>query len=96
MTDLYKKGESFGIKGYRVEAMSLDAVYNYCCQATYFVRNGGGPIILEMNSYRYRGHSMSDPAKYRSKEEVENYREQDPILQVKNIIINNKYASEDE
>jgi pyruvate dehydrogenase E1 component alpha subunit len=96
MTDLYKKGESFGIKGYRVEAMSLDSVYDYCRQATEFVRNGGGPIILEMSTYRYRGHSMSDPAKYRSKEEVENYKEQDPILQAKNIILGNKYASEEE
>lgn len=96
MTDLYKKGESFGIKGYKVDAMSLDEVYNYCRQATDFVRNGNGSIILEMSTYRYRGHSMSDPAKYRSKEEVANYKELDTILQIKDIIIKNKYASEDQ
>ncbi len=94
MRDLYKKGESFGISGFRLDGMSLEAVYDYSRQATEFVRNGGGPIILEMETYRYRGHSMSDPAKYRSKEEVDNYKEQDPILQVKATILANNYANE--
>ncbi|WP_425363094.1 pyruvate dehydrogenase (acetyl-transferring) E1 component subunit alpha [Candidatus Tisiphia endosymbiont of Hybos culiciformis] len=96
MTDLYKKGESCGITGFRVNAMSLESVYDYARQATEFTRNGGGPIILEMDSYRYRGHSMSDPAKYRSKEEVEMYKEQDTLSQVKEIILDHKYASEEQ
>ncbi len=95
MTDLYKKGESFGIKGYKADGMSLESIYDYARQAVEFVKNGGGPIILEVNTYRYRGHSMSDPAKYRTKEEVENYKEQDPILRVKNTIITNHYATEE-
>lgn len=94
MTDLYKKGESCGITGFKVNAMSLESVYDYARQAAEFTRNGGGPIILEMDCYRYRGHSMSDPARYRSKEEVEIYKEQDPLSQVKDIILDNKYASE--
>ncbi|MCC8483360.1 MAG: pyruvate dehydrogenase (acetyl-transferring) E1 component subunit alpha [Rickettsia endosymbiont of Labidopullus appendiculatus] len=94
MTDLYKKGESCGITGFKVNAMSLESVYDYARQAAEFTRNGGGPIILEMDCYRYRGHSMSDPAKYRSKEEVDIYKEQDPLSQVKDIILDNKYASE--
>lgn len=96
ITDLYKKGESFGIKGYQLNGMLLETVYDYAKQAVEFVRSGGGPIILEVNTYRYRGHSMSDPAKYRSKEEVENYKEQDPILQVKNTIMANHYATEEQ
>lgn len=94
ITDLYKKGESFGIKGYKADGMSLESMYDYSQQAAEFVRGGGGPIILEVNTYRYRGHSMSDPAKYRTKEEVETYKEQDPLLRVKNTILNNNYASE--
>ncbi|OZG32482.1 pyruvate dehydrogenase (acetyl-transferring) E1 component subunit alpha [Rickettsia endosymbiont of Culicoides newsteadi] len=94
MTDLYKKGESFGITGFKVNGMSLESVYDYARQAAEFTRNGGGPIILEMDCYRYRGHSMSDPAKYRSKEEVDIYKEQDPLSRVKDIILDNKYASE--
>ncbi|MDN3030889.1 MAG: pyruvate dehydrogenase (acetyl-transferring) E1 component subunit alpha [Candidatus Tisiphia sp.] len=94
MTDLYKKGESCGITGFKVNAMSLESVYDYARQAAEFTRNGGGPIILEMDCYRYRGHSISDPAKYRSKEEVDIYKEQDPLSRVKDIILDNKYASE--
>lgn len=96
ITDLYKKGESFGIQGYKADGMSLDSMYDYSQQAAEFVRSGGGPIILEVNTYRYRGHSMSDPAKYRTKEEVESYKEQDPLLQVKNTILLNNYASEEQ
>jgi pyruvate dehydrogenase E1 component alpha subunit len=94
MTDLYKKGESCAITGFKVNGMSLESVYDYARQAAEFTRNGGGPIILEMDCYRYRGHSMSDPAKYRSKEEVDIYKEQDPLSRVKDIILDNKYASE--
>jgi len=96
MTELYKKGESFGIPGFKVDGMSLESVYDQGRQAVEFVRNGGGPIILEMSTYRYRGHSMSDPAKYRTKDEVENYKSQDPLVQVKEMILANKYANEEE
>ena len=96
MTDLYKKGESFGIKGQQVNGMNLDEVYNYVQGAADFVRNGGGPILLEMKTYRYRGHSMSDPAKYRSKEEVDKNKETDPIAWVKNHLVTNNLAYEEE
>lgn len=94
MTDLYKKGESFGIKGYRLDGMSLESVYDHAKQAVEFVRNGGGPIILEMSTYRYRGHSMSDPAKYRTKEEVESYKGKDPLSEAKEQLVAKNYASE--
>ncbi len=96
ITDLYKKGESFGIKGQQVNGMNLDEVYNHVQGAADFVRNGGGPILLEMKTYRYRGHSMSDPAKYRSKEEVDKNKETDPIAWVKNHLVTNNLAHEEE
>ncbi len=95
-TELYKKGLSFGIPGFQVDGMDIEAVYSAAKQAAEFVRSGKGPIILEMKTYRYRGHSMSDPAKYRSKEEVEVYKERDPITELKNKIISNSYATEDD
>ncbi|NDB82578.1 MAG: pyruvate dehydrogenase (acetyl-transferring) E1 component subunit alpha [Alphaproteobacteria bacterium] len=79
MTELHKKGLSFGIEGVAVNGMDLDEVYSAVTEAAKFVRSGKGPMILEMKTYRYRGHSMSDPAKYRTKEEVEAYKSMDPI-----------------
>jgi pyruvate dehydrogenase E1 component alpha subunit len=96
MTELYKKGVSFGVEGEQVDGMNLDAVYSAVCKAREYVTSGKGPFILEMKTYRYRGHSMSDPAKYRSKEEVENYKTLDPINDVKEILISKfSYTEED-
>lgn len=95
MTDLYKKGESFGITGFQSDGMNVNEVYNAALQATEFVRAGSGPVILELKTYRYRGHSMSDPAKYRSKEEVEDHKEKDPVASVKKLILDQKILSEE-
>lgn len=95
-TDLYRKGESFAVPGVQANGMDIDDTYNMLKQATEYVRAGNGPIILELKTYRYRGHSMSDPAKYRTKEEVEEYKKRDPIALVKDIILKNKYLSEEE
>ncbi len=95
-TELYRKGESFGVPGVQADGMDIDDTYNILKQATEYVRSGNGPIIVELKTYRYRGHSMSDPAKYRSKEEVEDYKKRDPITLVKDIILKNKYLSEEE
>lgn len=95
--DLYVRGESFGIPGRQVDGMDLDASYKAIAEASEYVRSGKGPMLLEMKTYRYRGHSMSDPAKYRSKEEVESYKEKrDPIEHVRNIILDKKYSTEEE
>lgn len=96
MTDLYKKGESFAIPGMQTDGMDVDAVYNATVQAAEFVRAGNGPVIIEVKTYRYRGHSMSDPANYRSKDEVEEYKQRDPVLIIKDLILTNNYASEDQ
>lgn len=80
--DFFKRGESFNVPGEKVDGMDVEAVYAAAAKAVAFVREGGGPMILEMKTYRYRGHSMSDPAKYRSRDEVQSIRDRkDPIDQ---------------
>jgi len=96
MTDLYRKGESFGIPGFQVDGMSLEDVYNGAKYATEYTRGGKGPIIMEVLTYRYRGHSMSDPATYRTKDEVETYKHRDPLEHVLHIIQEKSYAKAEE
>jgi pyruvate dehydrogenase E1 component alpha subunit len=91
------RGEAFGIPAEQVDGMDVRAVKDAGDKAVAHCRAGNGPYILEMMTYRYRGHSMSDPAKYRTKEEVQKMREEhDPIEQVKARILKAQFASEDE
>lgn len=95
-TELYRRGEAFGIPGVQVDGMDVLAVQQAGKEAVQHCRDGKGPILLEMKTYRYRGHSMSDPAKYRSKEEVTNVREhRDPIDMMHKLIVDKKFATED-
>src|SRR3989440_6784735 len=95
-TDLYHRGVAYGIPGEQVDGMDVVAVYEAAVEAVEHARAGQGPIILEMLTYRYRGHSMSDPAKYRTKEEVDKMRtEHDPIEQVRTRILKNGIAKEE-
>ncbi|MFT0859909.1 pyruvate dehydrogenase (acetyl-transferring) E1 component subunit alpha [Ancylobacter sp. G4_0304] len=96
-TDFSRRGASFNIPGEQVDGMDVRAVKAAGERAVAFARSGKGPYILEMLTYRYRGHSMSDPAKYRSKEEVQKMRtEHDPIEQVRARLLEKKWASEED
>jgi pyruvate dehydrogenase E1 component alpha subunit len=96
-TDFSKRGVSFGIPGEQVDGMDVREVYAAGQRAIDHARSGKGPYILEMQTYRYRGHSMSDPAKYRTKDEVARMREEhDPIEQVRRRLLESWNLSEDE
>ena len=93
--ELHRRGEAHGIPGLPVDGMDVLAVREAAAEALDHCRSGQGPFILEMKTYRYRGHSMSDPAKYRSKEEVASMRkEHDPIDQLRDMLIEKKKADE--
>ena len=90
------RGASFGIPGEQVDGMDVLAVKDAVARAVARAREGGGPFILEVKTYRYRGHSMSDPAKYRSKEEVDEVKKtRDPIDHIK-MLLDEAGAKEDE
>ncbi|OYU15821.1 MAG: pyruvate dehydrogenase (acetyl-transferring) E1 component subunit alpha [Alphaproteobacteria bacterium PA4] len=92
---LYRRGESFRVPGLQVDGMDVLAVRGAAQTAVDWVRAGKGPLLLELKTYRYRGHSMSDPAKYRSREEVQAMRDKsDPIEHAKREIIEAGYADE--
>ncbi|MCC3306077.1 pyruvate dehydrogenase (acetyl-transferring) E1 component subunit alpha [Sneathiella sp. HT1-7] len=96
-TELFRRGESFNVPGEQVDGMDVFAVAAAGKKAVDWVRSGKGPYILEMKTYRYRGHSMSDPAKYRSKEEVNKKRaEHDPIDHLRQTMLDDKINTEDE
>lgn len=96
-TDLYNRGKPYGIPGKQVDGMDVLAVREAAQTAVTHCRAGKGPYVLEMQTYRYRGHSMSDPAKYRSREEVSKVRsERDPIDRMRGWLIDEGFADEDE
>jgi pyruvate dehydrogenase E1 component alpha subunit len=95
--ELFSRGEAFGIPGESVDGMDVLAVKKSGEKALAYARSGRGPYILGMQTYRYRGHSMSDPAKYRSREEVSKVRsERDPIDRVRQYVYDAKAADEDD
>ena len=97
LIDLSKRGQSFNIPGVQVDGMDVRAVKAAGERALECARGGNGPMILEMQTYRYRGHSMSDPAKYRSRDEVQKMRdEQDPVEQTRKRLIEAHKVGEDE
>jgi pyruvate dehydrogenase E1 component alpha subunit len=96
VTELYKLGLSYDMPSEAVDGMSPEAVHEAFAQAAARGRRGDGPTLLELRTYRYKGHSMSDPAKYRTKEELESYKDLDPIEHVRGVILENNWASEDD
>ena len=96
VTELYKLGLSYDIPSEPVDGMNVEAVHDAMDKAVKHAREGKGPYLLEMNTYRYKGHSMSDPAKYRTKDEVESYKAKDPVEIVLKTIQEKKYATDKE
>src|SRR6202012_4542171 len=95
--ELAKRGASFNIPGEQVDGMDVLAVRDAAEKAADHARSGKGPIILEMKTYRYRGHSMSDPGKYRTREEIDDIRKRrDPIEHVAGLLEERGWAKEDE
>lgn len=95
-TEIWKLGLGYDMPCTDVDGMDPAIVAKEVDRAIERARTGGGPTFLEMKTYRYRGHSMSDAQHYRTKEEVEEYKKIDPITQVKDVILEKKYATEDE
>jgi pyruvate dehydrogenase E1 component alpha subunit len=96
MLDIYKIGLAYDMPSFQVDGMTCETVHDAMEDAVTRARNGEGPTFLEMKTYRYRGHSMSDPAKYRSKDEVEEYKAQDPLEKVRKTLIENGWYTESE
>ena len=94
--DIYKLADAYEMPSDKIDGMTAEAVHEGVIRAVKRARDGEGPTLLEMKTYRYRGHSVSDPQKYRSKDEVEDYKNQDPITKVHSTIIENKFATEEE
>lgn len=96
VTELYKLGLAYDMPSEPVDGMTVETVHEAMERAVNHAREGKGPYLLELNTYRYKGHSMSDPAKYRSKDEVEAYKQKDPIELVLKTMQAKKYATEAE
>ncbi len=92
--DIYKLADGYEMPADTVDGMSAEAVHESVARAVKRAREKGGPTLIEMKTYRYKGHSISDPAKYRSKEELDEYREKDPIQQIRKIILSKGIAAE--
>ena len=96
VSDLSVMGENYHMASKAVDGMNVEDVHEAISEAAERARKGDGPTLLELRTYRYKGHSMSDPAKYRTKEEVEQYKLRDPIEVTRKIILDNKIATEDQ
>jgi pyruvate dehydrogenase E1 component alpha subunit len=92
--DIYKLADAYEMPSDKLDGMTPEIVHEGVARAVKRARDGEGPTLLEMKTYRYRGHSVSDPQKYRSKDEVEEYKDQDPIIKVRKTIIENNFATE--
>ena len=91
--DIYKLADGYEMPADKLDGMSPEAVHEGIARAAKRARDGEGPTLIEMKTYRYKGHSVSDPQKYRSKDEIEEYKDQDPITKVSKTIVENNYAT---
>ena len=96
VVELYELGESYNMPSEQVDGMRPDAVHEAVLRAAEHIRSGAGPYFLEIKTYRYKGHSVSDPAKYRTKEEVKKYQDIDPVKMTEKKLLNDKLATPEE
>ncbi|NRA51877.1 MAG: pyruvate dehydrogenase (acetyl-transferring) E1 component subunit alpha [Phaeodactylibacter sp.] len=96
VTEMYKMGLAYDMPSEAVDGMSPEAVHEAISRAAEHIRAGKGPYYLEIRTYRYKGHSVSDPAKYRTKEEVQEYKDRDPVKITEQTILKNKIATAEE
>lgn len=94
--DIYKLADAYEMPADTLDGMSPEAVHHGVSRAVNRAREKGGPTLLEIKTYRYKGHSISDPQKYRTKDEVDEYRSKDPIQQILQTILQNQFATEAE
>ncbi len=94
--DIYKLADGYEMPADTIDGMQPEAVHEGLSRAVKRAREKGGPTLLEIKTYRYKGHSISDPQKYRSKDEVDEYKAKDPIQQVLKTILENNFATEAE
>ena len=94
--DLYKIGSAFDMPSEAVDGMDPASVHEAFIRASEHIRAGKGPYYLEIKTYRYKGHSVSDPAKYRTKDELNSYKEKDPVVLAEERILKEKIASKKE
>lgn len=94
VVDIYKLADAYDMPADKVDGMTPENVHESVARAVKRAREGDGPTLLELKTYRYKGHSISDPQKYRSKEEVDEYKDQDPIGKVRSTILTNSFATE--
>lgn len=94
MPDIYKMGAAYDMPSFQVDGMNCETVHEAIADAVERARKGDGPTFLEIKTYRYRGHSMSDPASYRTKEELINYKEKDPLETTKKTMLSKKFADQ--
>lgn len=94
VVDIYKLADGYEMPADQLDGMHPETVHEGVARAVKRAREGGGPTLLEIKTYRYKGHSISDPQKYRTKEEVDEYKAKDPIALVRDVILSNKLAGE--
>lgn len=94
VVDIYKLADGYEMPADQIDGMHPETVHEGVARAVKRAREGGGPTLLEIKTYRYKGHSISDPQKYRTKEEVDEYKAKDPIAMVRQAILSNKFATE--
>jgi pyruvate dehydrogenase E1 component alpha subunit len=96
VTNIHQLGEGYNMPNKAIDGMDVEILHNELTEALEYVRGGNGPMLLEIETYRFKGHSMSDPAKYRTKEEEKEYKEKDPVGRVENILLENNMISEED